>query len=171
MEKQPPWIDEDALPTAGICEIGMPRFSLSSGAPNVSSKPSAVWRNGNPCFRALWSIFLPGAGLRGEVPAEIHDHLCEMAASELSACPGESSWLISLLRGSISESSGRVPVFPSLLIYIAWEKQNVTGFAKSACLAGCMRLFKYIWENLFKFMDFWWSFALLSHFEGSETEP
>jgi hypothetical protein len=80
--------------------------------------------------------------LRGEVPAGIHDHLCEMAAAELSACPGESSWLISLLRSSISESSERVPVFPSPLIYIAWEKQNVTGFAKDACMRGFMTLLK-----------------------------
>lgn len=140
--KQLPWINEDALPAAGICEIGMTRFSLSSGAPNVSSKPSAIWRNENPCFRAWYCIFLPGAGVRGEVPAGIHDHLCEMAAAELSVCPGESSWLISLLRSSISESSERVPVFPSPLIYIAWEKQNVTGFAKDACMRGFMTLLK-----------------------------
>lgn len=109
--KQPPWIDEDALPTAEICENSLRSLSLSSGArghadltvvwfyscisrqhkewgdangelfkepydavmpwnvykirfcgwisvsPQLSSKPSAIWRNGNPCFRILYCTF------------------------------------------------------------------------------------------------------------------
>lgn len=65
------------------------------------------------------ALFLPGAGGRGEVPAGIHDHLHEMVAADLSVCSCESSWLISLLRSSISESSGRISVFSSPLVYIA----------------------------------------------------
>lgn len=112
-------------------------------------------------FSRLVLHFLPGAGVRGEVPAGIHDHLHEMAASDLSACPGESSWLISLLRSSISESSGRVPVFPSPYIYIAWEKQNVTGFAKEACMAGCMTGLSYGFEEWFSKCFFRFGFLFL----------
>ena len=75
------------------------------------------WKSLFPHF--VLHFFYPAPGGRGEVPAGIHDHLHEMAAADLSVCPGESSWLISLLRSSISESSGRISVFSSPLVYIA----------------------------------------------------